>query len=88
MQARLIQVTVHDDGSAKFTISDDEEDHRFTAVPRDDHALVSYEETCSWRGETRVSKPRESVWKELFQSDEMTDYLEKHDLEYVRGEKN
>lgn len=78
--------TFHEDGSADFTIAVDGDDHQFSAVCDGSVAILSYEETCSWRGAIRTSEPREEVWKLLMQSDEMTNYLELRGLDAVRRE--
>lgn len=78
--------TVHDDGSADFTISVDDEDHRFSTNVSGDMASLSYEETQSWRGQIRVKAPREEIWRLLIQSREMTEYLESNSLKAVRRE--
>jgi len=81
--------TVYDDGSADFTISVDEEDFKFSVAKGDDsNAILAYEETLSWRGEIRVSEPRNEVFKLLMQSDEVTAYLESHDLTGIRRERH
>lgn len=79
-----VLITVFDDDSAKFTIVDDEENHRFSASPVNDAAIVEYEETLSWRGVMRNSEPREEVWKALFQSEEMTAYLNEYGITHAR----
>jgi hypothetical protein len=78
--------TFHDDGSADFTLTLADDDHKFSVSGADDgdYAVVTYEETLSWRGQIRVSKPDESVWKILMSSDKMTEYLEQNDLNGVR----
>lgn len=83
-------VTEHDDGSADFTISVNNEDHKFSAVPESEssNAILSYEETLSWRGQIRVKEPEHEVWRLLMQSDEMTAYLDSQDgLTGVRRER-
>jgi len=80
--------TVNEDGSADFTIVVDEEDFKFSVSPEGDTAILSYEETLSWRGEIRVSEPRNEVFKLLMQSDEVTEYLEAHDLTTIRRERH
>lgn len=84
-----IFVTVNDDGSADMTLTIADDDHRFSVSAADDasYAIVSYEETLSWRGQTRVSEPDEAVWRQLMQSDTMTEYLESQDLTGVRRER-
>jgi predicted RND superfamily exporter protein len=84
----IVFVTEHNDGSADFTIVVDDDDHKFSASPEDGQAIVEYEETLSWRGEIRVSEPRNEVFKMLMQSNEMTNYLESNDLTGVRREKH
>lgn len=76
--------TFHDDGSAEFTITIADDDHKFSVSGDGDTAWVEYEETLSWRGQIRVSEPDEDVWKMLMQSDEMTQYLERSSLSGVR----
>lgn len=80
--------TVHDDGSADFTVSMADDDHTFSVSSEGDTGIVSYEETLSWRSQIRVSDPNESIWRVLMQSDEMTEYLEQSDLTSVRRERN
>jgi hypothetical protein len=75
------------DGSAEFTISVDEADHRFSASPDGDKALVQYDETLTWRGQICVSEPAEYVFKLLMQSDKMTEYLEANDLNGIRRQR-
>jgi len=76
--------TFHDDGSADLTLTIADDDHKFSVSPDGDTAMVSYEETLSWRGQIRVSEPDEDVWKMLMTSDEMTEYLELNDLNGVK----
>lgn len=79
--------TDNGDGSADFTVSFADDDHKFSVSEGDDGtAKVSYEETLSWRGQTRVSEPDEHVFKELMQSEEMTKFLEDNGLTGVRRE--
>jgi len=83
-------VTENRDGSAEFTIYIDEEDFKFSVNEADtgDYAVVAYEETLSWRGEILVSEPRNEVFKLLMQSDEVTKYLDAHDLTGIRRERH
>jgi len=78
--------TFHDDGSADLTLTLADDDHKFSVASPEatDYAVVTYEETLSWRGQIRVSEPDEAVWKLLMQSDEMTEYLDQNDLNGVR----
>lgn len=76
--------TDNGDGSAEFTISFAEDDHRFSASIDGDTALIQYDETLSYRGKIRVSEPDEDVFEMLVKSDEMTEFLDEHDLEGVR----
>jgi len=70
--------------STIFTICVDDEDHRFSVSADGGHAVLEYDETLSFRGEIRVSEPRNEVFKLLMQSDEMTEYLESEGLNGVR----
>jgi len=83
----LVFVSEHEN-SADFTISVDDEDHKFSVVENGDLAILSYEKTLSYRGTFRVKEPRNEVFKPLMQSSEMTEYLESNDLESVRRERN
>lgn len=76
--------TDNGDGSADFTVTFADDDHKFSASSEDGTAIVSYEETRSWRGKIRVSEPDEQVFKELMQSEEMTEFLESNGLGSVR----
>jgi len=80
----VVFATVHDDGSVDFTVSIDDEDHRFSAAADGENAVLSYQETQSWRAQRRIKSPREEVWEHLMKSDEMTEYLDAHGLESVR----
>lgn len=76
------------DDSAEFTISVDEEDHRFSAsASASDCAVVDYDETLTWRGQICVSEPDEYVFKLLMQSEKMTEYLEANDLNGIRRQR-
>lgn len=79
--------TDHGDGSADFTVSFADDDHKFSASVDGDTAVVSYEETLSYRGHIRVIEPDESIFKDLMQSNEMTEFLDEHGLTGVRREK-
>ena len=80
----LIMSSSEMDGSADFTVSFADDDHKFSASAEGDTAVVEYEETLSWRGQIRVSQPDEAVFKELMQSTEMTEFLDEHGLTGVR----
>lgn len=79
--------TDNGDGSADFTVTFADDDHKFSASADNGSAVVTYEETLSWRGKVRVSEPDEQIFKELMQSDEMTQFLESNDLGSVRRER-
>lgn len=79
-----VLVSENADGSADFTISVDDNDHKFSAVADGDSATLSYEETLTWRGQIRVAEPNEEIVKLLIQSDQMTMWLESNDLNEVR----
>ena len=83
----FIQYTDEQDGSANFTVSFADDDHKFSASAEGDTAVVEYEETLSWRGQLRVSEPDEHVFKELMSSGEMTEFLESYNLTSVRRER-
>lgn len=80
----LIQSTDNGDGSAEFTLSFADDDYRFSVSRENGHAVVEYEETCTWRGQITTAPPDEDVYKELMQSREMTEWLEANDLDGVR----
>lgn len=80
-------LTDNDDGSAKLTVNVDDEDYRFNVVADGDTAVLSYEETLSYRGVIRTSEPREDVWKIAAQSDTLTNWIDLHDLDNVHIER-
>ena len=84
----LVHFTDHGDGSADFTITIDDEDHKFSASAENGKAVVQYEETQSWRGVIRVAEPRNEVFRALMSSEEMTEFLETYRLDGVRREKH
>lgn len=82
--ATNVLATDNGDGSADFTVTFADEDHKFSASTEGNEAVVQYEETLSYRGTIRVSEPKDIVFKELMQSDEMTAFLEENGLDHVR----
>lgn len=78
----------NDDGSADFTVSFAEDDHKFSAWTEGDEAVVQYEETLSWRGSIHVSEPDPDIYKALMLSEEMTGWMESYGLTNVRRERN
>lgn len=83
----FVQLTDHGDGSAKLTVSVDDEDHRFSIIVVDDWARMVYEESLSWRGEIRTKVPEDDVWKLGMQSDEVTEFLESHDVTTIKRDR-
>lgn len=86
-----VQKTDHGDGSADFTVSFADEDHRFSASTESGEAVVEYEEThLTWRSHAKVevSEPDEPVFRALMQSDKMTEFLEDNGLDGVRRRKH
>lgn len=73
-----------EDGVATLTITVGDDDHQFEVWGDGDIAKVEYEETLSWRGQIRVSEPDDDIWQELMLSDEMTEFLDQHDLDGVQ----
>lgn len=76
--------TEESDGVASMTISIADDDHRFDVWKSGDTALVEYQETLSWRGHVRATKPDEDVFKELMVSDEMTRLLNQWNVSTVK----
>jgi hypothetical protein len=83
-----VQYTDNGDGSAEFTLTVDEEDHKFSAVEQGERALLEYEETQSWRGTIRVSEPTQRLYRAVMTSEEMTEFLEENNLRSVKREKH
>lgn len=83
----FVQCKDHGDGSADFTLSFAEDDHRFGVSGSGDTAIVEYEETHTWRGQIMVSEPAEEIFKELMTSDEMTRFLDDNEYTNVRRER-
>ncbi len=76
--------TEQESGIITLTITIGDDDHMFDVWVDEDTALVEYQETCSWRGQIRVSEPDEDIFKELVLSDEMTEFLDEHDCQSVK----
>jgi len=76
-----IMKTVTENETMRITISIEDEDYKFEVWPENGEAVVSFEECLSWRGNIQVSDPHESIYRKIIQSDEMTTYLEKRNLE-------
>lgn len=76
--------TVHDDGVATMTVSIADDDYKFEIWTEGNEALVEYQETLSWRGQTRVSEPDEEIFKGLMVSNEMMSFLNEHNVDSVR----
>lgn len=77
-------MTDEGDGSATFTLTIGDDDHRFTAAVSGETALLEYEETLTYRGTIEVSEPDESVFTELMLSEQVTTFLDEHECENVR----
>lgn len=63
-----------------FTVSVDDDDHRFEAWVEETDAetkiVVTYIETQSWRGQKRVSEPSDDVYQRLISSDKFVSFVE------------
>jgi hypothetical protein len=82
---QFVQMEDHGDGSADFTVTFADDDHKFSVSGGDDsRAVVQYEETLSWRGKVRVNEPDDAVFKALMTSAEMSEFLEDNGLDGVR----
>lgn len=82
-----VMLTDNNDGSAKLTVNVDDEDYRFSVVVDENTAILSYEETLSYRAVVRTSEPSEEVWEIAAKSDTLTNWVELHGLEGVRIER-
>lgn len=82
-----VQFTDNGDGSAEFTVTTEDSDHKFSAVAKDGEAVVTYEESRSkWLGPIYVAEPRAPVARTLLTSDEMTEFLDEYGLTAARQE--
>jgi len=79
-----VLATTRSDGVATMTVSFAEDDHKFDVYRDGRDALVEYQETLSWRGQSIVAQPDDNVYRALMTSDEMTDFLERHNLNGVQ----
>jgi hypothetical protein len=82
-----VLATEEGSGVATMTISLADDDHKFEVWSEGNEALVQYQETLSWRGQTRVREPDDEVFKELMVSDKMTNLLDKWGVSSVRRAK-
>lgn len=76
--------TPEDDGSLRVTAACGDDDHRFEVTKDGNDALIEYEETQCYNGEIRVAEPDENTYKEVMLSDEVTEYLNKHNLNGIK----
>ncbi|AGM11568.1 hypothetical protein M199_gp098 [Halogranum tailed virus 1] len=72
----LVMLTVEPDGTGRFTVSVDEEDHRFEVVAEAGSVEIEYIETLSWRGQIRTSDPDDEVYDVLTSSEEFQDFVQ------------
>jgi len=72
----LVLFTEEEPGVGRFTVSLDEEDFRFEVAVRGDTIELEYVETLSYRGQIRVSEPRDEVYDVLTASDEFQSFVE------------
>lgn len=79
-----IQHSFNEDGSASFTVSFADDDHRFSVSNDGERAEVEYEESLTFRGQIQTLDLDRDVYEALMRSDEMTEYLDLHDLGSVR----
>jgi|APHM01.1.fsa_nt_gi hypothetical protein len=66
--------------TAEMTFRLDSDDYKFDVWHEGAEARAEYQETQGWRGQVLVSDPHETVWRAFFRSDEMTEYLDRHNL--------
>jgi hypothetical protein len=85
----LVLSTLNDDGSAEFTVSIADDDHKFSVTDSTDgdYAIIEFEETLSWRGNIQTAEPDEDVWKMVMSSEEMTSYLDDGGISGIRRER-
>ena len=72
------------DSEATMTVSIADDDHKFDVWAEGDAALVSYQESLTWRGEIKVSDPDEDIYRALMTSEEMTSLLNRWEVSGVR----
>lgn len=78
----LVMRTIEEDGTGRFTVTIDGEDHRFEVSLKGDTATIEYQETLSWRGQIRTKEPSEEVYHELVKSRDFQQYTQ--DVSEVR----
>lgn len=79
-----VLATEESEGVATMTISIADDDYKFEVWSDGEIALVEFQECLSWRGQVRSIEPDEEVFKALMVSDEMTQMLDKWDVNGVR----
>ena len=79
-----VQITDNDDGSARLTVAINGHNHRFS-LGSNGHLV--FEETLLHRGVVRSPKPREAVYKAVAQSDEVTAWMDRHDIDSISRER-
>jgi len=76
--------TMQNEGVATMTVTFAEDDYKFEVYRDGKNALVEFQEVLTWRGQIRVQQPDDEVYRALMTSDEMTHFLESHDLDGVQ----
>jgi len=84
MRQMYVLSTEVDENEATMTVSIADDDHKFDVWQQDDKALVSYQESLTWRGDIKVIDPDEDIYRALMTSDEMATLLNKWDVSGVQ----
>lgn len=70
-----VMSTIHDDGTARFTVAMDDESHSFEATVRENQVSITFEESIDYRGNIRTAEPRQEVWDILTTSEEFQEFV-------------
>ncbi len=78
MADTLVMKTIEEDGTARMTVSLNDEDHLFSvALEQDgDQVEIEHEESQLWRGMIFAKEPREEIFDKLIESDEFQEFVE------------
>lgn len=78
MADTLVMKTIEEDGTARMTVSLNDEDHLFSvAIEQDgDQVEIEHEESQLWRGMIETSEPRDEIFDKLLESDEFQEFVD------------
>jgi len=74
----MVMSMVEEDGTARMTVSLNDEDHLFSvSIEQDgDELQIEHEESQLWRGMFESSEPRDEIYDRLLESEPFQEFIE------------